>query len=499
MRETSGLEWEFSPKIRFSGRNYRESRFCSFGITESIAAALVAAGVGASTAAIAAPVILSAGEGAAFAGITGGDPLQGAITSGATTGLGNEFGAGLGGALGVGIEGGDALIGAASGAVASGITGNDPLQGTIQGGVGGLFQGLQAGGDLASLGIGNATPSVGGSGTGEAAGGGDFIGTATPSSAVTTGAIPATTATGAPPANFGTSTPIGGTSAVSSSLSASGGGLPSGALGGDLTSSGLTVDGGIGAGSAGSNIAGGGVSAPTISPNLGTISSAAPDLGSVAPAASKGLFGTGITGGELVEGGLLGYGLLSQNKQSAADTAPLTSSAAATSAQDAALGQQAANLQPQIAALNAESQSLAAPLVSGAPLPAGAQQSITNATQAQKAQVRSTYASLGLSGSSMEAQALASIDAQAGAQTFSDQNALFADSNTAFNQANTTANQALSLIQAGQNGTSMNNQLYESILNTQLQQDKELQDSISNFASSVLGTPANTNLTIKTG
>ena len=103
----------------------------------------------------------------------------------------------------------------------------------------------------------------------------------------------------------------------------------------------------------------------------------------------------------------------------------------------------------------------------GGQLPAGAKAAVDQSTQAQKAQVRSTYANLGLSGSTMEADALAQVDQGAAAQTFNIANQLF---------------------QEGQKGTAMSSDLYSSILGTQLQEDKALQDAIGGFAAQMMGT-----------
>lgn len=84
-----------------------------------ITPALVAVGVGASTAAIAGP-ILAAGLGAAGSAITGGDPLQGALIGGGISALGGVTGltGGIGGALGeTGIPGLGSALGFGSSAL----------------------------------------------------------------------------------------------------------------------------------------------------------------------------------------------------------------------------------------------------------------------------------------------------------------------------------------------------------------------------------------------
>lgn len=569
-----------------SGRcNFIARRYCSFGITELAAAALISAGVGATTAAIAAPALIGAAVGAGGSALTGGDPLTGALTGGFTGGLAGPFGGSVGGSLGIGVEGGDALIGAASGALASGITGQDPLKGTLSGAAGGLFTGLQAGGDIPSLGdvfgsgdgiapvgtvqapdlsgagnigtIDASLPDIGSDIGGVSAGGG--IGGGIDEAGLA--AAPSGSALSA--GSFGTSAPTGGISAASSSLTGTGAALPSGSLSSDLTAgggfdeAGLASGGGLGGNIGGSaapvsNVASGSTSlgvAPVGTVQAPSSLAAAPATGpisSAAPAIPKsGLFGTGITGGDLLQGGILGYGIMSQQNALKGLTAPLDKSAALTADQSAQyqklsndlLGQskaqtdQIGNLNTQLIGqaqilgqrgtdLNTQAGTLAAPLTSGSALPAGAEQSIINSVNAAKAKTRSTYASLGLSGSTMEAQALSQIDDQASAQRFAVQDALYKDSQTATGQAldaqkagittlgnaqNASAtvsqnaqNTGLNLLKLAQNGTQLDNQLYETILNTQLAQDQNLSNAISNFSAQMLGTPsANKSLTLK--
>jgi len=140
-------------------------KFCSFGITESIAAGLIAAGVGEATAGTIAAGVVGAGAlgtgGAAIGAIEGGG--KGALTgfeTGALTGLGAGLGSGLGGAFGIGDVAGAALGGAAGGALGHDVTGGNPLTGAIGGGIQGAV-GAELGGFQ--------TPTAGAAG---AAGGG---------------------------------------------------------------------------------------------------------------------------------------------------------------------------------------------------------------------------------------------------------------------------------------------------------------------------------------
>src|SRR5271166_1869553 len=97
----------------------------------------------------------------------------------------------------------------------------------------------------------------------------------------------------------------------------------------------------------------------------------------------------------LASAGILGYQGLTANK-------PLP--------QETALQANATQAAGQAAALEA-------PLQTGI-LPPGAQQAVNAATSSQKAGIKSTYANLGLSGSTMEAQAIGAVDRNAAAQTF---------------------------------------------------------------------------------
>lgn len=100
-------------------------------------------------------------------------------------------------------------------------------------------------------------------------------------------------------------------------------------------------------------------------------------------------------------GGLLASGLM--NTSTPPGSGPLTA-AAGTSTTNAANLRSMAN--PNLNAIN-----------TGA-LPAGAQSAIQQATGAAKASIRSKFAGMGLSGSSMEGQELASVDQQAATQRF---------------------------------------------------------------------------------
>jgi hypothetical protein len=99
-------------------------------------------------------------------------------------------------------------------------------------------------------------------------------------------------------------------------------------------------------------------------------------------------------------------------------------------------------------------------------LPPGAQSAIDQATQSQKAAIRSQYASRGMSGSSAEQQDLARVDQQAQAQGFSI---------------------ATQLLSQGVQENQLASGIYQSLMNSELQQDKELGSAFANFGSAVNG------------
>lgn len=118
------------------------------GLATSITAGAVALGVGEATAgivaSIAAPALVGAGVGAAGSLITGGNPLTGALTGGLTGGLLGGLG-GASGALTSAFGGSQVasggVLGALGGAAGYGLTGQDPLKGALFGGAGGALTG----------------------------------------------------------------------------------------------------------------------------------------------------------------------------------------------------------------------------------------------------------------------------------------------------------------------------------------------------------------------
>jgi hypothetical protein len=99
-------------------------------------------------------------------------------------------------------------------------------------------------------------------------------------------------------------------------------------------------------------------------------------------------------------------------------------------------------------------------------LPPGAQQAVTQATEGAKATLRSRFAQTGLSGSTMEAQALGDVDRQAAAQTFQ---------------------MADQLLQQGANYTNISANLYNDLLKSQAGTDQEFQKALMTFAGGLGG------------
>lgn len=99
-------------------------------------------------------------------------------------------------------------------------------------------------------------------------------------------------------------------------------------------------------------------------------------------------------------------------------------------------------------------------------LPAGAQAQLDQATEAAKATIRSNFARMGASGGTSEAEALAGVDQSAAATKFGDLS---------------------QVAQLGLQEVGGANNLYTSIMNTQLAQDKETQDAIGRLAAALAG------------
>lgn len=124
-----------------------------------------------------------------------------------------------------------------------------------------------------------------------------------------------------------------------------------------------------------------------------------------------------------------------------------------------------AQLSEQAQSLMNQGQVMQAYLQNGT-LPPGAQAAIDQASAAATASIRSQYASLGMTGSSAEAQDIA--NAQQAART----------------QA---TNLAVSLFQSGISETQLSAQLYQDIMNNAIQQDQGMSSAIGNLAVAMAG------------
>lgn len=421
-----------------------EGNLCSFGITESIAAA-VATGLGGlglgggliGTAA--APGLIATGlagaaegaaGGAALGGLTGSGAGKGALfgglTGGAIGGIGPALGSAAGAAglpAGVASTAGDVAAGIGGGVLGSAATGQPLLTGALEGGAGGLATGLAGGGAAGST----ATPSPS-------------------ASSVPAGGLAGASASPASAALPGGGVPVSGDLLGPSTT------LPSGG-GGSFGNFGLTQDVGPGVIGGGSNI--GGAEGGSFDPSAATLPSgtADQDFSGGAGGGAGGFLGKiGSTiannPGVLASGGILGLEALKQN-QPLPEQAQLNKIGATTAA---------------------EGNQLASYVATGT-LPPGAQESINLATTAAKSQVRSTAAQLGLSGSTWEADRMAQIDQQASAQ------------------GEQIAQQLLS---QGANYTQLSSGVFENLLKSTLDQDAAFQRSLSQFAAGLAGAKLNT-------
>ena len=99
-------------------------------------------------------------------------------------------------------------------------------------------------------------------------------------------------------------------------------------------------------------------------------------------------------------------------------------------------------------------------------LPPAAQGALNQASNSMKAHVRSQYAQMGLSGSTMEAQAMASVDETVAAQGYQ---------------------MTMQLYNAGVQESGMANELFNQIMQTNQAQSQGLSSAVSNFAGALAG------------
>lgn len=400
--------------------------FCDTGIEEFLIPALTTA-IGSGAAEVAAPIITDVGLGAA-----GG------------AGLGALTGEGAGkGALGGAITGG--TIGAAG-----------PVLGTLAGDVGLPASIAPVAGDIAAGAVGG---TLGGAATGQplgtsalggaAAGGVAGLGAPTATPAPGAGSVPGPGAAG------------GGVSPTASALP---GGPPPGFVGADLgaANTGAFLDATGNQAYVGTSTLGGGAYTPGtpaggLSPSqevAGDVAAAAPggispatqDIISSFPAAQTGtssgidsiISKLGANPGILASAGLLGIEAMRQNK-------PLPEQATLN----------------QIGAQQAQQGAQLSSYLSTGTLPPGANEAINLATASAKAQIRSTAAQLGLSGSTWESDRLGQIDQQAAAHG---------------------EQIATQLLAQGRDYTQLSEATFENLLKETLSQDQAFSQALSNFA-----------------
>jgi hypothetical protein len=167
------------------------------------------------------------------------------------------------------------------------------------------------------------------------------------------------------------------------------------------------------------------------------------------PSGGGGDIGSSIMGliqnnpGALLSGGLLASQLFRGNEQYPAEKS-LQTLATNTGTQGAALSG----------------------YINSGTLPPGAKQAVDQATNAAKATLRSRFAETGLSGSTMEAQALGEVDSRAAGQTFQ---------------------MADQLLAQGADFTKISGTLYDELLKTQAGTDQEFQKALMTFAGGLGG------------
>jgi hypothetical protein len=427
----------------------------------AIAAPIVA---GVSAADIIGGALIGAGGGALLGGLEGGGKgaLTGALTGGLTGGA-LSFAPAIGGLiapeLGIGTTGATALagtaIGAGVGALGGAITGTGPLQGAETGGIAGLASGLMA--------------PAGGAGTG------------------TTAAAPAGgTAPGGSPSQV--SIPAsGGTAAAAAqgdigAMAAQGGSVWSGP-GSQVTASPISTTAPPSGGTiSGGQVGTGAVGTGNVDSPAGTYATGGPyNLGSSgqiqAPTQTGGAYATGgpysvsgagdiqapvqttTTGGSNILGNIGSW--LTKNPGALLAGGGLLMSMM----QQGDTSKEMSALENAAAADESMARALDAPLFSGV-LPPGAQAALDQSRANQQAQTRSVYASLGMSGSTGETEALGAVDQNVAAQQFAMENELFSQA-------------------AGYAG--MASQNYMDILQQQRLQDEDFSNALSRFVMSLSG------------
>ena len=367
--------------------------------------------------------VLGAGESA----IMGKNPLQGAeagLIGGAVTG-------GLGGLLGssLGSTAGGAVAGALGGGLGSLATGTNPLTGALTGGVGGGIAGSMGGlGGAGGAAPGGAQSAVSALGP-----------TYDPTQAFTSGGLPNISGdlTQGAPSLGGTSGTIGPTTQLDA-LGKMASGAPVSAMGnapvdtpsGGSIFSNLFGGNGAGAGDVAS------VGSPAVPGTMatGNINTPASGLGGAASGGASGAAGAG------------GIKNLFSDPLGTIQANPGLALAGLGMGYDVLKGNQMpkgyAQLEQQATTLAAEANQLTQGALNNA-LPPEAQAQLDQAQNSAMQQIRSKYAQMGLSGSSMEAQAQAGVNEAMASQGYSIMQQLMSQGLSAAQAANAALTQIM--------------------------------------------------------
>ena len=367
--------------------------------------------------------VLGAGESA----LMGKNPLQGAeagLIGGAVTG-------GLGGLLGssLGSTAGGAVAGALGGGLGSLATGTNPLTGALTGGVGGGIAGSMGGlGGAGGAAPGGAQSAVSALGP-----------TYDPTQAFTSGGLPNISGdlTQGVPSLGGTSGTIGPTTQLDA-LGKMASGAPVSAMGNapvDTPSGGSIFSnlfGGNGAGAGGVASVG----SPDVPGTMatGNTNTPAPGLGGAASGGASGAAGAG------------GIKNLFSDPLGTIKANPGLALAGLGMGYDVLKGNQMpkgyAQLEQQANTLTAEANQLTQGALNNA-LPPEAQAQLDQAQNSAMQQIRSKYAQMGLSGSSMEAQAQAGVNEAMASQGYSIMQQLMSQGLSAAQAANAALTQIM--------------------------------------------------------
>lgn len=313
----------------------------------------------------------------------------------------------------------------------------NPLKGALGGAVTGGFSELAS--PFASLtGLGSGASGLLTGAAGGALGG--LISGQGPASGAITGGLEGALGLGGKPSG-GTGAPLGGSSAAATAAPAAAAGASPDLTGGGLFDR-LGRDLGLGGGSSG------GISPVTVTPGV-----RGENFGGVTPGATFGSNPSAPAGG----GGLLeSLGLKGDQ------ILPLVGTAAA------ALRGPPGDIKALTAMANRfgqQGEALSSYVTNGT-LPPGLDSALKQATRASVANIRGTYANLGLSGSTMEAQAVNAAEEQASAQAFS---------------------YARDLLTSGIQESGLSAQLFSAIMASQEQSDQSLMNAISGFSAAAAG------------